>query len=177
MSRSGDLDLRSLLNLAALDILRLALLTPSNSVGVLSSQRQNVPSTEAVASAVDTSAVRNRVGKLLLGALDSLVEDRKHLLGGVACEPHVQHECLGRLGQSELELLDEARLLIGRHRRIGSRVALEPSLSLATVCRASADTTANSLVGHHHEETLLRILVCLNLVVRGLDARAAGEEE
>lgn len=125
-------------------------------------QKQDIPPSKAVSRRVDAAAVAHRVGELVLGAVDDLVQDGQDLLLGVAGEPHVDHEALDALDGLDLEAVEEGaalgRLLLVDGGRVGGDVALEQ-------------------VGHDDDETLAREAVRLDLVVGGLDARAARQEE
>lgn len=127
---SANFDLWAFLHCAALHIFRLALLAPRDRIGMLSSKNENISCTEAVPGSIYASPIRDGIGELLFDTLDHFVQDREHFLGGVPSQPHVQHESLGRLGETELELFDETRLLVGRHGCVRRRVTLEPGVNL-----------------------------------------------
>lgn len=125
-------------------------------------QEKDVPATKAVSRSIDPTAVAHGVGELVLGAVKDLVQDGQDLLLGVAGEPHVDHEALDALDGLDLEVVEEGaalgRLLLVDGGRVGGDVALEQ-------------------VGHDDDEALAREAVRLDLVVCGLHARAAREQE
>lgn len=128
----------------------------------LRSQDQDVPPAKAVPRRVDPTAIAHGVGELVLCAVDDLMQDGQDLLLGVAGQPHVNHETLDALDSLDFEVVEEraalGRLLLVDGRRVGRDVALEQ-------------------VRHDHHEALAREPVRLDLVVGGLDARTACQEE
>lgn len=125
-------------------------------------QEQDVTAPKAVPRRVDPAAVAHGVGELVLGAVDDLVQDRQDLLLGVAGEPHVDHEALDALDGLDLEVVEEGAALGG--------------LLLVDGGRVGGDVAPEE-VGHDDYEALAREAVRLDLVIGGLDARAARQEE
>lgn len=126
----------------------------------LGRQEQYVAGAEAVPDGVDAVARGHGVGELGLAGVDDLLDQGHDLLLGVAREPHVDHEGLGRLDSLELEAVEQGGrgLGLGQGGRVGGRVAAKQ-------------------VGHHDHEALVGELVGLDLVVAGVQAGAARQEQ
>lgn len=135
-----------------------ALLVPALLLLLLLGQQQHEPATDAVAHGVDAAALLHRLGVLLPRGVDDPVQDGHDLVGGDAREPHVDHEGLGHLGGLELDLLEQRGRVVGDGGGGRRRITSEE-------------------VGHEYDEAGRGILVGLDLVVGGMDARSAGEEE
>jgi len=160
MSNGPSLDQRPLLHVSSLLVLRLRL-TPQLRIRVLASQQKDVLGAKAVAHSIDTTTIRNRIGKLILSVTEDGVQKRKDLLWCMPSEPHINHERLGGLCSTEFDGFNPGGVLVwGGKLGIGVR-----------------SWVASELVRHYDEEAFGGVLVGLELVVGRVDAGAAGEEE